>query len=255
MLGLVALNSQGTVSMTKKDIFLLYEKLYFHEIDSREKLNSRLQTPLTLIVSFVGVLAFLLQNYGHQGFSLAAVLFSVLIVLSATALASAAFCFVKSWYNNTYFFLPLAQETENYRQTLIKHYEPYENGEQLASEHFSDYLMSYYVRYSSDNTECNDQRSIYLHKTNSALIITAAIAFLAFLVFFFGGLDKANIKNPTDVSIVNPVVLIGGNMSNEPKKSIPPPPPPPPRQIREGVEVVNPKNVVPTHPGSKTNGK
>lgn len=248
--------------MEKKDVFQLYEKLYFHEIDSREKLNSRLQTPLTLIVLFVGVLAFLLQNYGHQGFSVAAILFSALVVLSVAALASAAFFFVKSWYNNTYSFLPSAQDTENYRQTLIKFYEPYENGEQLASEHFSDYLMSYYVRYSSANTECNDRRSIYLHKTNSALIVTAAIAFLAFLALFFGDLDKANIKKATEVSVVNPSVPIGGNMSNQPKNDQPqkvilppPPPPPPPRRIREGVEVVKPKDVVPTQPGGKTDGK
>lgn len=247
--------------MERKDVFQLYEKLYFHEIDTREKLNSRLQTPLTLIVSFVGVLAFLLQNYGHQGFSVAAILFSVLIVLSSVALAFAAVFFVKSWYNNTYSFLPSAQLTEDYRQSLIKLYEPYENGAQLASDYFSKYVMEYYIRYSSANTECNDRRSIYLHKTNSALIVTATIAFLAFLAFFFGGLDKANIKKPTEVSVVSPVTLIGGNMPNPPKndqskKVTPPlpPPPPPPRQIREGVEVVKPKDVIP-QPGNKTHGE
>lgn len=248
--------------MEKKEIFQLYEKLYFHEIDSREKLNSRLQTPLTLIVSFVGILAFLLQHYGHQGFSVAAILFAFLIILSAATLAVAIVFFIKSWYNNTYLFLPSAQDTENYRQSLIKLYKPYKSGAQLASEYFSNYLMEYYVRYSSANTECNDRRSIYLHKTNGALILTAVVAFLAFLAFFFGDLDKANIKKATEVSITNPIELIGGNMPNQPKnvylqKTTPPipPPPPPPREIREGVEVVKPKNVVPTQPGSKTNEK
>lgn len=240
--------------MKKKDVVALYEKLYFHEIDSREKLNSRLQTPLTLIVSFVGVLAFMLQNYVHQGFSMYAIAFLLLIFLSATALVCAALHFVRSWYNNTYSFLPSAHETECYRQTLINFYEPYENGEQLASDYFSDYLMDYYVRYSSANTECNDRRSIYLHKTNGALIATALIAFLAFLVFYFGGLDKANITKATEVSIVTPVTLNGGIMSNEPPKKAnppPPPPPPPPRQIREGVEVVKTKPAPMTPPGGK----
>ena len=243
--------------MEKKDVVALYEKLYFHEIDSREKLNSRLQTPLTLIVSFVGVLAFMLQNYGHQGFSLPAIAFLMLIALASIALTCAALFFVRSWYNNTYSFLPAAQDTESYRQTLIKLYEPYENGKQLASDYFSDYIMDYYVRYSSANTECNDRRSIYLHKTNGALIVTASIAFLAFLAFYFGGLDKANIKKAAEVSIVTPVTLNGGNMSNEPPKKAdpppPPPPPPPPRQIREGIEVVKPKPVTPTPSGGKKN--
>ena len=248
--------------MENKDIFQLYEKLYFHEIESRERLNSRLQTPLTLIVSFVGVLAFLLQNSGHLDFSVAAILFSVLMVLSATALVVAATFFIKSWYNNEYWFLPSAQDTEDYRQSLIKTYAPYADGAKLASEYFSEYLMKYYVKNSSVNTKCNDSRSIYLHKTNGALIVTAAIAFLAFLAFFFGNLDKANIKKATEVSVVNPVRIIGGYMADQPKKDEPkkvtpppPPPPPPPRQIREGVEVVKPKNVVPDQNGGKTNGK
>lgn len=246
--------------MEKKDVFQLYEKLYFHEIDSREKLNSRLQTPLTLIVSFVGVLAFFLQNYGHQGFSFAAILFSFLLILSAISLTLATTFFVKSWYNNTYSFLPSAQDTENYRQSLIKLYESYKNCSQLASDYFSDYLMKNYICCSAANTECNDRRSIYLHKTNGALVVTAAIAFLAFLAFFFGHLDKANIKKTTEISVVNPVTLIGGTMStpqkNSPPEMAPPPPaPPPPRQIREGVEIVKPKAVAPTQPESKTNGK
>jgi hypothetical protein len=247
--------------MEKKEVFQLYEKLYFHEIDSREKLNSRLQTPLTLIVSFVGVHAFMLQSYGHQGFNVAAIAFISLITLSAIYLSWSTVYFVRSWYNNTYSFLPSALDTENYRQSLIRLYQPYENGRQLASDHFSNYLMDYYVRYSSANTECNDRRSIYLHKTNGALIITASIAFLAFLAFYLGGLDKANIKKATEVSIVNPVTLNGDSMSNgtkdEQAKKLdppPPPPPPPPRQIREGVEVVKPMDIVPAQPGRKKDG-
>lgn len=248
--------------MDKKDTIQLYEKLYFHEIESREALNSRLQTPLTLIVAFVGVLAFLLQNYGHQGFSCAAIAFVTLIVASAIALGWSTVFFIKSWYNNTYSFLPSAHDTEIYRKSLIALYEPYENGNRLASDYFSDYLLDYYVRHSSANTECNDRRSIYLHKTNGALIVTALIAFLAFLAFYLGGLDKANIKKPTEISIVNPVTLHGGLMTqdaknDQPKKidPPPPPPPPPPRQIREGVEVVKPTNAVPTQPVSQKNGK
>lgn len=244
--------------MEKKDVVALYEKLYFHEIDSREKLNSRLQTPLTLIVSFIGVLAFMLQNYGHQGFSWSAIAFLSLLGLSFVSLSCAVLFFVRSWYNNTYSFLPAAQDSENYRQALIKLYEPYENGGKLASDYFSDYLMDYYVRYSSANTDCNDRRSIYLHKTSGALIVTALICFLAFLVFYFGGLDKSNIKRAAEITIVTPVTLNGGSMSSEPPSKVNPPPPPmppPPRQIREGVEVVKPKSVTPIPSGEKKDVK
>jgi hypothetical protein len=174
----------------KKEIFQLYEKLYFHEIDAREKLNSRLQIPLTLIISFVGLLAFLLQNYKHHGFSAPMFFFFVLIVVSYVALALATFFFIKSWWNHTYSFLPSAQVTEDYRLALIEYYENHENNMQLVSEYFSDYLMTHYIRCSSANTARNDLRSVNLHKTNGTLIVTAIIAFVAFLFFFFGNLDK-----------------------------------------------------------------
>lgn len=242
--------------MDKKDAITLYEKLYFHEIDAREKLNARLQTPLTLIVSFVGVLAFMLQNYEHLGFSTAAIVFLLLLGLATTALAFATFFFIRSWYNNTYSFVPAAIETELYRETLKKTYAQYEDGEQLAAEHFSDYLMNYYVQASSENTKCNDRRSIYLHKTSGALIATAAVAFLAFIAFYLGGLDKSKINKATEVSIISPVTINGGHMADTPSKPAPPPPPPPPpmRQIREGVEVVPPPPTS-NQSGGKKDGK
>ena len=52
--------------MPKNPLFDLYEKLYFHEIEVREKLGGRLQTPMAIIVSLIGVLAFLIQNFDKE---------------------------------------------------------------------------------------------------------------------------------------------------------------------------------------------
>ncbi|MBF0140502.1 MAG: hypothetical protein HQL74_09495 [Magnetococcales bacterium] len=246
--------------MEYKDVFQLYEKLYFHEIDAREKLSSRLQAPLALIVSLIGTLAFFLQNYNHQDTSYASYLFVVLIFLSAIGLTRAIYTFVRSWYDNIYFFLPSSEDTERYREQLIEIYKEYEHGEKLAMGHFSNYLMKYYIECSSKNTICNDRRSIFLHKTSTALIFTALFMFAAFLPFYFGGLNKNEIRKVTEVSIVNPISLTGGNMSDLPKadqayKTPPPPPPPPPlRQIREGIEVVPPKPSLSNQKG-KSDGK
>jgi hypothetical protein len=169
--------------MNKKDTFRFYEKLYFHEIVVRENLTSRQQIPLTIIIAFVGMLAFFLQNYQHRGFSLSAYLFFVLMFLAFFSLLAATICFVGSWWNHTYSFLPSAQETENYRRALVSHYEPYEDAERVAEEAFADYLETYYISCSSTNTSCNDRRSLRAYYTATWLIATAIIAFFAFLVF------------------------------------------------------------------------
>ncbi len=255
----------------KNPLFDLYEKLYFNEIDMREKLNARLQTPLALIVSLVGVLAFMLQNYERETWSLssnASLIFATFLITSSVVLATSIVLFVRSWYGNTYSFLPSAQETEEYREKLMVTYAPYENGAAMAETYLNQYICRYYIECSSANTRCNDQRSIYLHKTNSALIVTVLLALIAFLSFYFGDLSKDWQKKPIEVKIAEPLRLQGNPMArpNEqpPKPSTPPananptppqnagkppsqagnppppPAPPPARQLREGVEIVKP---------------
>lgn len=241
--------NRGGLNMDRKERLALYEKLYFHEIDSREKLNARLQLPLALIVSFIGALAFMLQNLESKSVSITSVIFYFLLAFSGMALIAAVYFFVRSWYNNTYEFLPSAKYTDEYLNTLIKTYEPFERKDVLVEQYFSDYLYTYYIKCSSANTECNDRRSVYLHKTNTALICTAVLAFIAFIVFHFGDIDTSHAKKVAEVKIIAPVEIKGDPMSQksntEPPQSSqetppPPPPPPPARLIREGVEVVKP---------------
>ena len=231
---------------SKHPIFKLYEKLYFHEIEMREKLSARLQIPLALILSLTGLLAFMLQNFERSLSNMASIFFVVFLVLSAFALAASVYYFVRSWFGHTYSFLPSAQDTENYRQELYKTYDPYEDGKATADGHFDEFLCLYMIRLSSINTQCNDKRSIYLHKTNASLIIVASLALVSFLIFYFGDLDKGRQSKPLEVKIIQPLDVQGAFMSDKkpelPKKINPPqpPPPPPPRQIREGVEIIIP---------------
>lgn len=109
----------------KNPLFDLYEKLYFHEIEVREHLGSRLQTPMAIIVSIFAVLGFLIQGFDNQQATSAAILFVVLFVASAVSLIGAIYFFIRSWYGNTYAFLPSAEDTEKYRQVLDTTYKQY----------------------------------------------------------------------------------------------------------------------------------
>ena len=234
--------------MAKNPLFDLYEKLYFHEIDVREKLSGRLQTPMAIIVSLVGVLTYLLQNFdnGHTGNSV--VVFLSLFSLSSVMLVFAIYFFVRSWYGNTYAFLPSAEATEQYRQLLQKTYEQYKNGDALAETYLNDYLCTKYISCATQNTQCNDLRSLNLHKTNGSLIASTVLVAVTFLVFFMGDLGSTKGSKPTEVVIVKLVDVNGVIMADKkpepPKEVAPPPPPPPPpptRLIKEGVEIVKPQ--------------
>jgi hypothetical protein len=244
--------------LSKREVLQLYEKLYFHEAESREKLNARLQMPLALIISLIGAVAFLLQNYEHKGLSGFAVAFGLLLSLAVVAILLAAYYFTRSWFNNTYSFLPAARDTEAYRQTLLETYRPYPDGEKLAADYFTDYLLNYYVERSSENTACNDRRSLYVHRTNAALIATAIIAFVAFLVFFFGGLQKGRepiLDKMTATATEQPEINVSSDPKSNKTEPPPPPPPPPPRQIKEGVEIVPSKANTPAPQGGSKDGR
>lgn len=234
--------------MSKNPLFDLYEKLYFHEIEVREKLGGRLQTPMAIIVSLIGVLTYLLQNFDKDHTGAATVAFLFLFTMSIGALFTAIYFFIRSWYGNTYAFLPAAEATEEYRQLLQKTYEQHKDGDSLAETYLNDYLCTKYITCATQNTQCNDLRSLHLHKTNGTLIVSAVLVAVTFLVFFMGGLDKTKATQPTEVIIVKPVDAKGAIMTKkepEPPKQVnpppPPPSPPPTRLIKEGVEIMKPQ--------------
>lgn len=177
-------------TVENKEIFQLYEKMYFHEIDAREKINSRLQLPLALIISLIGVLGFFIQNFHHHQCSYFEIAFWVLFVASAFMLGRAIFFFSKAWINNSYFLLPTLRNTEDYRISLVDTYKEYDKGEEWIKNAFSQYLIDSYINHASNNADCNDRRSNNLNRTSSTLIITALTLLLTALFFYFGEINK-----------------------------------------------------------------
>ncbi|WP_143133203.1 hypothetical protein [Pseudoduganella namucuonensis] len=233
--------------MDRKQLLEHYEKQYIHEIESREKLNARVQNPLTIIVAFVGALSFLLQNYGHPGFNLISISFISLFTLSVIAVMVALYFFIKAWHGNHYRFMPSASTNETHRIALQEYYTTHGDGATQAIDKFDDYLMEHYIKYASFNSQCNDKRSLNIHHANGFIIIATGFAFFSFLVFYFGDLDKAKQSKAVEVSIVTPIILKGALMPNDRVTPPPPPPPPPAREIKEGVR--------PSAPPPKPNGK
>lgn len=223
--------------MDKKDRLEYYRHLYEHEIDSRGHLDDRLQVPLAIIVALGGVLGFMLQNYEHKTLTWTTGSFIFLSIAASVSLIAATMLFVRSGYRNEYNFLPTAKVVEDHRVALEAYYTAYPDPNLTAAEAFKNYLIEKYIDYATDNTIVNDARSNKLHQTNTAIICTGTLLVAAFLVFYFGRLDKSNEDKTTKISITSPVVVKGEVMSTpKPVTSPPPPPPPPPaRVVREAT--------------------
>jgi hypothetical protein len=196
-------------------LFEFYEKLYFHEIDMREKLSARIQVPLAVFISLVGALAFMLQNYEDTVHNQASYFFILFLAASSLALLVSLYFFIRSWYGHTYSFLPTAQKTESYREELCKTYNEYEDGKTIAENHLDEYLCNYMITCSSINTEVNDARAWYFHKLSGWLIIVALLLLISFLFFHFGHLDKGHQTKTLQMRIINPIDPSGNLIYNE----------------------------------------
>lgn len=121
--------------MDEDKLFSLYEKLYFHEIDIRERLNSRLQIPLTIIALLFGFLAYMLQNKCNRIGTFSEIIFWVLFSLSFIAVCFSIIFFILSLYSYKHKLLPSAISTDQYKEQLIKHYKDHEDPEMLLKKY------------------------------------------------------------------------------------------------------------------------
>lgn len=189
--------------MEENKLFDLYEKLYFHEVEAREKLSARLQIPLAISLALLGVIANIIKGLSFSLTSIWCYVFWAVFGLSVILFIISLKYFVRSFYGHEYQFLPSANETEKYRQKLIETYKDYEEGESLSKKYFNQYIYSYYNDCSSANTKINDSRSEALHKCNTYLIFCALPLAIAFLTFTFGGVDKNSADKEYKVKITN----------------------------------------------------
>ena len=193
--------------MTSSELRNLYEKLYFLEIDARDKLHGRLQLSLTLLLIIGGAVLYFFQNADYERGALTAIRLAFLFFFCGgiVMLVIAAGFFIKAFFNHAYQFLPDSSETARYKLRLEETYREYEAHEALVAEALDKYLVDYYVEYGAFNTRVNDRRAAYLHSCNGWLISAAVLMMLAYLAFYFGDLDKGRIKTPSEVHITKPV--------------------------------------------------
>ncbi len=105
----------------------LYESQHWRELDLRDKIDSRLQSSLTLVTAIIGALSFLLTNVdiGHTH-GLADYLFFALLAITFALLFLSGFYFFRSsvgslFHRNTYKTLPVSKELDRIQAWLGRH--------------------------------------------------------------------------------------------------------------------------------------
>lgn len=191
----------------------LYESMHWRELDLRDKIDSRLQASFTLATALIGAISFLVSNLdtGHTLRASDYAFFVLLLVTFVLLVLSGLFFFRSSaglfFQKNTYKTLPVSLELDEYRKQWddrIAKY-PQETAGKTSDDEVKKLLVKYYLNSQKINAGINDQRAKNIARINKLIFIEAILTVVAFGLFYFGGLNKANFDKPQDIRIIAPV--------------------------------------------------
>ena len=188
------------IGMKKIDDYTLdlYEKLYFHEIELREKIIGRLQITLSIIFPILGGISYLILNFENKhdnnSFIFIGLLFLCLIFIFISL-----YLFSKSWHGHKLTVLPTALDILKF----IKDINLQNWSNEKKQLEFNDYLKESFAKSATDNTITNAKKSKLLKRTNKALISSSLFLIICFFLFSYYELDKTpkvNISNPISLT-------------------------------------------------------
>jgi hypothetical protein len=232
--------------MSEKPVLAdFYEKLYFHEVDARDKLYARLQTPLAMLLALGGAFSFLLQNVDRSLTGAVPFAFWVIWAAGLLFVGLSGHNLIRAAWGHEYAFLPLTAKWDAYRVDCEKTYEEFEDSKVLVKSALEAAICAEHIKCATINAGINDSRSYKLHLTIRHLISAACLVLVAFGIFLFGNLDK-NLQPSQKTRIGTEVLHKKGSPMAENKPAPPPPPPPPPtRFVRDDRPPSTPAPVKP----------
>lgn len=187
--------------MDEKERFGFYEKIYFYELDRKEKLISRLNLPLAMLVAVVSFLSYMLNKAPttHDGAS--GVFFWIFYLSTIITLLLGARYFWSSWQLKDYDKgLPTLAELDRYRIEAEKHFKQYGENPDDAETYFRSVIQNYYIEGSTTNTANNDKRATLLGSLASYVTLTIILALCSFLPFYIHHHPEANAHEQSETT-------------------------------------------------------
>jgi hypothetical protein len=179
--------------------------MYFYELDAREKITSRLQLPLAILLAAISFFGVVIKGLNAITLVNDNTTFIVFLAFSFIVIVVAAGFFVRALWGHTYEFIPTPVETEKYKEQLIATYKEFDDCDNLVEKYLKEYLYRYYSECATKNTHVNDIRSEALHKCISCLVLAAIPLLTTYVLFNFYNLNEKSQKTPTEIVITQPI--------------------------------------------------
>lgn len=169
------------MKLSDRDTF--YEKMYFHEISERDRLDDRFRTLLAIVAIVFAMMGYLF-NAIVLGSDKSPVLFWLIYGIAAISFVAAVVCYIKAWHSQHYNAFPLLTDIEEYIGQIRDHYQEKTDNhtaEQWSDEAFELFMRQSFISHASFNAQANDNKRFWLYYGNSFIISAFIFCIMAFI--------------------------------------------------------------------------
>lgn len=165
-----------------------HEERYWHEIDAREKIESRIKTPFSMFLIVFGLIAYLFKetflsdNLNFSWYFWIAYVSSIILFVTSIGF------FLRAIYGYHYLLMPTPEVLELYFKQILDDYKKTDRTKAnfWTREAFKEYLFNSYVTYTTQNTKNNDSKSLNINRCIGSLIASFVIVCLSYIPYYLG---------------------------------------------------------------------
>lgn len=171
--------------MDAKERFSFAEKVYYYELERKEKLIARLSLPLAMLVALLTFFSYMLDKAPSPAAGKAGLFFWIFYWYACICLSVGVWNFWRAW--NLRLFdkaLTTLEDIEAYRDSMLELYAAFADGVEEANKQIHVLIYSQYVMGATTNALNNDKRLGYLNELSTFMAATILFALLSFIPFY-----------------------------------------------------------------------
>lgn len=171
--------------MDDKERLDFAEKVYYYELERKEKLIARLSLPLAILVALLSFFSYLLDKAPSTADGIVGVFFWISYWYACICLAVGVWNFWRAW--NLRVFdkaLSTLEDIDAYRVQVLKLYADFDDGEEETNKQMSIFIYNQYVTGATTNALNNDRRLECLNELFTFMAATILFALLSFVPFY-----------------------------------------------------------------------
>ncbi|MCX8290690.1 hypothetical protein [Enterobacter pseudoroggenkampii] len=185
-----------------------YEKLYFAEIENKDKIHTRAQADFGLMVITVTILTYLAKNTSYENHFILSVIVFLLTFISFILVLRSSILLKGVIWGNEFKYCPSPREIHNYHQDLVTYETTFKdycntNGLTYDNSHNPDDKLWEFIHQeirecASWNSNVNEARSIKLYESTKYLVWSWIPIIAAVIIFLSADLDAASPRQQND---------------------------------------------------------